>query len=181
MLEFLRGLEETAESSAVSLYVPPGLPLSDIEYLLDETDTHPLPEEITKAIVSSKSGAALFRSDSQNYLILPPFPLKKKGVFIGYNIEPLCLLLENDYSIGLILVHLGTYAVGISRGEKLISSKVGTGLIHGRHKKGGSSQQRFQRHLSNLSVEFSYITYDFISSFLNDLLFFCSELFGPVF
>lgn len=154
MLEFLRGLEETAEPSAVSLYIPPGLPLSDIEYLLDETDTQPLPEKITKTIVSSKSGAALFRSDSQNHLILPPFPLREKGVFTGYSIEPLCLLLENDYSIGLILVHLGTYAVGISRGEKPISSKVGTGLIHGRHKKGGSSQQRFQRRRQNQIQEF---------------------------
>ena len=66
MLEFLRGLEETADASVVSLHIPPGLPLSDIEYLLDKTDRQPLPEEIIKTIVSSKSGAALFRSDSQN-------------------------------------------------------------------------------------------------------------------
>jgi len=154
MLEFLRGLEETAEPSALSLYLPPGLPSSDIENLLGETDLQPLPEEIIKAIVSSKSGAVLFRSDSQNHLILPPFPLSKKGAFIGYNIEPLSLLLESNYSIGLVLVHLGTYAIGISQGEKLISSKVGTGLIHGRHKKGGSSQQRFQRRRQNQIREF---------------------------
>ncbi len=154
MLEFLRGLEETADTSAVSLYLPPGLPLSDIECLLDETDRQPLPEEIMKTIVSSKSGVALFRSDSQNHLILPPFPLREKGVFTGYRIEPLSQLLENDYSIALILVHLGTYAIGISRGEKLISSKVGTGLVHGRHRKGGSSQQRFQRRRQNQIQEF---------------------------
>ncbi len=154
MLEFLRGLEETADPSAVSVYIPPGLLLSDIKYLLDETDTQPLPEEIIKTIVSSKSGAAFFRSDSQNHLILPPFPLKEKGVFAGYSIEPLRRLLDNDYSIGFILVHLGTYAIGVSRGEKLISSKVGTGLIHGRHKKGGSSQQRFQRRRQNQIREF---------------------------
>lgn len=154
MLEFLRELEETTDPSALSLYLPAGLPLSDIEYLLGQTDRQSLPEKIIKAIVGSKSGAAIFLSDSQNQLILPPFPLSKTGAFIGYNIDPLSRLLETDYSIGLVLVHLGTYAIGISQGEKLISSKVGTGLIHGRHKKGGSSQQRFQRRRQNQIREF---------------------------
>ena len=154
MLEFLSGLDESAEPSARSLYLPPGLPAPDKEYLLDETDRQPLPAEITRTIINSTSGAILFRSDSQNHLVLPPFPLKEKGVFSGYRTEPLSQLLENDYSIGLILVHLGSYAIGICRGEKLISSKVGTGLIHGRHKKGGSSQQRFQRRRQNQIREF---------------------------
>ena len=51
-------------------------------------------------------------------------------------------------------MHLGAYAVGLCRGEKLITSKVGTGLVHGRHKKGGSSQQRFQRRRENQATEF---------------------------
>jgi len=34
----------------------------------------------------------------------------------------------------------------ICRGTKLIDSKTGTGLVHARHKKGGSSQARFARH-----------------------------------
>jgi peptide subunit release factor 1 (eRF1) len=37
------------------------------------------------------------------------------------------------------------YAVGVSRGEELIDSKVGTGLIHSRHRQGGSSANRFRR------------------------------------
>jgi hypothetical protein len=55
-------------------------------------------------------------------------------------------LLEHDYSVAFILVRLGSYAIGVCRGEKLLSSKVGTGLVHGRHKKGGSSAHRFERH-----------------------------------
>jgi hypothetical protein len=64
----------------------------------------------------------------------------------GYSVGPLRSLLRHDFSVALILVRLGAYAVGLCRGESLIASKVGTGLVHGRHKKGGSSQQRFQRH-----------------------------------
>jgi hypothetical protein len=64
----------------------------------------------------------------------------------GYAVEPLRSLLRHDFRVALILVRLGAYAIGLCQGESLVSSKVGTGLIHGRHKKGGSSQQRFQRH-----------------------------------
>jgi peptide subunit release factor 1 (eRF1) len=54
--------------------------------------------------------------------------------------------LEHDLMIALVLVRLGSYAIGVSRGEKLLTSKVGTGLVHGRHRQGGSSAHRFERH-----------------------------------
>jgi hypothetical protein len=43
-------------------------------------------------------------------------------------------------------VRLGAYSIGILRGTELVDSKSGTGLVHARHKKGGSSQGRFARH-----------------------------------
>ena len=43
-------------------------------------------------------------------------------------------------------MRLGAYAIGICDGENLVSSKVGTGLVHGRHRQGGSSAHRFERH-----------------------------------
>ncbi|UCE98087.1 MAG: hypothetical protein JSV74_01805, partial [Dehalococcoidia bacterium] len=87
-------------------------------------------------------------------LVIPPFPLGEAATFAGNITEPISTLLSRDLIIGLVLVHLGSYAVGIFKGEKLISSKVGTGLVHGRHKKGGSSQQRFQRRRENQAQEF---------------------------
>lgn len=51
--------------------------------------------------------------------------------------------------VGVLLVRLGGYAAGIFDGEKLLSSKVDSRLVHGRHKKGGSSQQRFARRREN--------------------------------
>ena len=40
---------------------------------------------------------------------------------------------------------MGGYAVGVFEGEQLVASKVGTRFVKGRHKKGGSSSNRFRR------------------------------------
>ena len=44
-----------------------------------------------------------------------------------------------------LLVRMGGYAVGVFEGERLVASKVGTRFVKGRHKKGGSSSNRFRR------------------------------------
>ncbi len=59
---------------------------------------------------------------------------------------PLRSLLSHDFLIALVLVRLGKYGIGICQGTELVDSKTGTGLVHARHKKGGSSQARFARH-----------------------------------
>ena len=154
MLEFFNKLEETTDPAATSVYILPGLSVSEIEDLLGKAGVQSLPGELSRLAANSKNGAILFWGNVRKCLVLPPFPLKEKSIFTGYIAEPLRLLLSSDLKIGLILVHLGSYAVGICQGEKLISSKVGTGLVHGRHKKGGSSQQRFQRRRQNQIQEF---------------------------
>lgn len=47
--------------------------------------------------------------------------------------------------VGVLLVRLGGYAAGIFSGTELVSSKVGSRLVHGRNAAGGQSQQRFAR------------------------------------
>jgi hypothetical protein len=47
--------------------------------------------------------------------------------------------------IGVVLVRLGGYAVGVFEGATLVSSKVGSRQVHGRSAAGGWSQQRFAR------------------------------------
>ena len=154
MLEFFDKLEETTDPAATAVYILPGLSVSEIEDLLEKAGVQSLPSELSRLAANSKNGAVLFWGNVRKCLVLPPFPLKEKSIFTGYIAQPLRLLLSSDLKIGLILVHLGSYAVGICQGEKLISSKVGTGLVHGRHKKGGSSQQRFQRRRQNQIQEF---------------------------
>jgi peptide subunit release factor 1 (eRF1) len=154
MLLFLNELKKIEDPGAVSLYILPGPTVPEIEDLLANIKEKPFPDELTQMITKSKSGAVLFWGKERKCLVLPPFPFRERTIFNGYITEPLQLLIESDLIIGLILVHLGTYAIGICQGENIISSKVGTGLIHGRHKKGGSSQQRFQRRRQKQVQEF---------------------------
>jgi Actinobacteria/chloroflexi VLRF1 release factor len=48
-------------------------------------------------------------------------------------------------TIGLLLVRLGGYSVGIASAGVVRSSKTGSRLVHGRSAAGGQSQQRFAR------------------------------------
>ena len=154
MVGFLDDIEQFVESGSISVYIQYGTQKLEIEALLKKAGVYPLPDNLSQLVVSARNGAALFWGDMRKCLVLPPFPLNEEAIFSGYVTKPLRQLVTNDYLIGLVLVHLGSYAIGICKGEKLISSKVGTGLIHGRHKKGGSSQQRFQRHRENQIREF---------------------------
>ncbi len=102
--------------------------------------------DITTAISKSKTGAAVFWGEQRKYLIVPPFPSTENLILQGYDSEPLRSLLNQDRTIALVLVRLGAYAIGVFHSHKLLASKVGTGLVHARHKKGGSSQHRYERH-----------------------------------
>jgi len=146
MLTFLAELEATG-GPAESLYIPSGLPLQEIGNLLEKAlDPPAIPPELAELAAASKTGAVIFGSPSQTRLVVPPFPIRAEYLARGYVVEPLSSLLKRNFRVALILIRLGAYAIGLSEGESLVTSKVGTGLIHGGHKKGGSSQQRFRRH-----------------------------------
>lgn len=57
----------------------------------------------------------------------------------------------SDRTIGVLLVRLGGYAVGVFAGSPplLVSSKTGSRPVHGRSAAGGWSQQRFARRREN--------------------------------
>lgn len=131
----------------MSLCLPPGLPPPQVEELLEKALMPQIvARDITGLVDRSRTGAVLFWGSSRRCLILPPFPVTEKYVTPGYDVAPLRSQLKGHFSIALVLVRLGAYAIGVCQGEKLIASKTGTGLVHGRHKKGGSSQRRFARH-----------------------------------
>jgi peptide chain release factor subunit 1 len=77
---------------------------------------------------------------------MPPFPISEERVSNFCEIEPLRSLLEKQIVIGLVLVRMGAYGIGVVRGDQFLASKVGTGLVHARHRQGGSSSHRFERH-----------------------------------
>jgi hypothetical protein len=148
MLHLLDELE-ASEGPATSLYIPHDLPTPEVEKTLRAPLGPGVAEvlpNIAEAVAHSKTGAVIFWGDMAKYLVLPPFPLEEKLFASGYDVEPLRRLLQQELVIALILLRLGAYAVGVFQGEKLLSSKVGTGLVHSRHRQGGSSAHRFERH-----------------------------------
>ena len=97
------------------------------------------------AIRGSETGAALFLAPGASYLVLPPFPIAQESVHCGWEMGPLASLLAQSRLIGVVLLRLGRYAVGVYRGRTLLTSKTDTRQVHGRHRAGGSSQRRFER------------------------------------
>ncbi len=71
----------------------------------------------------------------------PPFGLEHEGAYDRVEAGPLVAALAADHRVAALLVRLGGYAVGVFEGEQLVASKVGSRLVHGRHRAGGSSAQ----------------------------------------
>ena len=97
------------------------------------------------AVGGSETGAALFLAPDAGYIVLPPFPVGEASVHCGWEPGPLRGLLAQSRLVGVVLLRLGRYAVGVYRGRTLVTSKTDTRQVHGRHRAGGSSQRRFER------------------------------------
>jgi len=146
MLHFLDDVKE-AGGKGVTLCLPPGLAPDEVNKSLGKTlDSHGAPPELSELATASKQGAVIFWGPSRKCLIRPPFPVDEKRFYQAYDINRLRSMLTHDFKVALILIRLGAYAIGVYQGQELIASKVGTGLVHARHKQGGSSQARFARH-----------------------------------
>ncbi|KWW99929.1 hypothetical protein LI90_1569 [Carbonactinospora thermoautotrophica] len=76
-----------------------------------------------------------------------PFPPLRDGLgeHAGLVSDALAEHALRDRVVGVLLVRAGAHAAGVFEGTRLVASKVGTRLVHGRHRAGGWSQQRFAR------------------------------------
>ena len=90
-------------------------------------------------------GAARIELTREEIVVRPPFGLRLDGEYDRIHLAPLFEALAQDHVVGVLLVRLGGYAVGVFEGERLVASKVGSRFVKGRHKKGGSSANRFRR------------------------------------
>ena len=132
---------------AFTLYIRPGTGRAEIEKMLAQVlDRGETLDALAEKAAASPTGAAVVYLMGRGFVIWPPFPLEGIGLQRGFEPAPLRSILEKDWKLGLILVRLGRYSVGVFQGDKLLAGKAGTGLVHARHHKGGSSANRFARH-----------------------------------
>src|SRR6266511_5742869 len=77
-------------------------------------------------------------------VVRPAFGLPHEAEYEQVELAPLLDALAEDHVVGVLLASLGGYAVGVFEGERLVASKVGSRFVKGRHRKGGSSANRFR-------------------------------------
>src|SRR5213082_3669001 len=90
-------------------------------------------------------GEVRIQTTDETIVVRPPFGLAHARVYEPVELTPRFEALSADHVVAALLVRLGGYAVGVFEGERLAASKVGTRFVKGRHKKGGSSANRFRR------------------------------------
>src|ERR1700722_15549747 len=87
----------------------------------------------------------------------PPFPgySEQIGLIASESASAVAAHALAQRTVGVLLVRLGGYAVGVFTGSppRLAGSKVGTRPVHGRSAAGGWSQQRFARRRDNQASE----------------------------
>jgi hypothetical protein len=92
-----------------------------------------------------RDGSCRIEAEWERLELRPPFGLAHEGEYDRVRAGPLLEELRRDRVVGVLLVRLGGYAVGVLDGERLVASKVGSRFVKNRHKKGGSSSNRFRR------------------------------------
>jgi hypothetical protein len=95
--------------------------------------------DATRAVVTVTAADG---SDAECHIPFPPLAPAARGTAAD-----LAAHAAASRTIGVLLVRLGGYAAGVFTGSppKLVASKVGSRLVHGRSAAGGQSQQRFAR------------------------------------
>ncbi len=98
-------------------------------------------QETAYKIGKSETGAILL-SGEKSYIIIPPFPIVKTFED-GLNL--LHLQMERKFTLGVILLRLGEYSLGVFEGKNLVTHKTGTQFVSGQTRAGGQSAARYSR------------------------------------
>ena len=145
---------DEAGSAATICVSPRTLSARDYDHLLPELEPDRLHvAEVLASVGRSDTGVAVFVSSDRTVAIQPPFPLSVDVRAIGAASKPILGLLDSEPVIGVVLLRLGRYAVAVLRGDRLLATKTDTRYVKNRHRKGGSSQRRFERSRERLIRE----------------------------
>jgi hypothetical protein len=143
----LDALDAVPPLEALTLSLTPGASLDSVH--LAEVQHIQWLNEIrsiaSDRLAASETGAVVFWSDSLQLLVIPPFPLDHGSQSTGVDTSPLRALMQKKFTLGVVLLRLGRYSVGVFKGDVLLTSKTDTRYVKGRHSAGGTSQRRFAR------------------------------------
>ena len=144
-----------AEGCAASVYVSAQtLASRDFSHLLPESeDERSYVSAALEESIGSDTGAAVFVSSQRIVAIRPPIPLGTDVRAAGTHTDELRRLLNSEPVIGVVLLRLGRYAVGVLKGESLVATKTDSRYMKNRHRAGGQSQRRFERSRERLIRE----------------------------
>jgi len=116
---------------------------------------------------------AIFTSAEHAIVVVPPFPIEEDGVAETFDPGDLLRLLDTRPTVGVVLIRLGRFAVGVVKGDKLVATKTDTRYVKNRHRAGGSSQRRFMRSrdrlIRELYDETCQVTHRILTPYENDL------------
>ncbi len=103
-----------------------------------------------------ETGLCLFEGEGEggHLAVVPPFPIAADYEAEAFEPGPLIDLLSKDRKVLVVLARLGRYSVGLLDGDRVVASKSGTRHVKNRHRKGGSSQRRFERSRERLMREY---------------------------
>ena len=136
---------EPPGSSMQTVYLEPGSTLTSFSAVFPDLPASPALSPVLVAINAADVGAGLFWDAPTLRVVLPPIPVGGVAVAAGLDTTPLLQLLQTEPLIGVCMVRLGRFGVGVYQGAKLLDSKTDRRFVKGRHKKGGSSSNRFRR------------------------------------
>jgi len=109
--------------------------------------------EVVRQVEESETGLVVFAMADTTIAVIPPFPVEEDAVFAGSETADLVEILEQELTIGVVLLRLGKFAVGVFEGGEMVASKSDSRYVKNRHRAGGSSQRRYERSRDRLVRE----------------------------
>lgn len=90
-----------------------------------------------------------------SFAVAPPFPIYDE--YKGPSLTKLKTVIDQFFTIGLILIRLGHAAIAIAENENIVLTKVVHRYVRSNHKKGGQSANRFKRNREKWVQEFFHL------------------------
>ncbi|MET1101712.1 MAG: peptide chain release factor aRF-1 [Pyrodictiaceae archaeon] len=157
----------------LSLYIPPGRPLSDVMNLLRQeysiTDNIKLKrtrEAVQRALSSAMDRLSMFQKvpdkglvvfcgedmNTRDFICLVFVPPEPVPVFFYrtdkfFHTEFLEEMIEAEDTYGLVIIERDQATIGLLKGTRIILLEELEGYVPGKHHRGGQSQRRFDRQI----------------------------------